>query len=118
MKRSKAILLTIGALLLMFVSVVALFVFAPDRILYFREIRKGDRLVSAIEAYRRQNGRLPESTTKLVGRFSDDGQFYYEKCSDSDYVVWFGTTLGESMTYSSDTRLWEDFVVSCPSVRR
>ena len=44
---------------------IAYFFFAPDVIRYRSEIRRGDHLVSEIEAFRRAKGQLPESFSDL-----------------------------------------------------
>jgi len=85
----------------------ALTLFGPDEVVWRREIRAGDELIQAIEAYRREHRFLPSSIEKTGLRDSDALRVFYEKCGDSRYLVWFGTTLGESMSYSSVTRKWE-----------
>jgi hypothetical protein len=36
-----------------------------------------------------------------------DGPFYYEKNDiTNSYLVWYGTILGESVTYDSTTKKW------------
>ena len=35
---------------------------------------------------------------------SESGPVYYQKTSDSTYIVWFPTILGESATYESSTK--------------
>jgi hypothetical protein len=37
---------------------------------------------------------------------SESGPVYYQKTTDSTYIVWFGTVLGESATYKSSTKKW------------
>jgi len=39
-------------------------------------------------------------------------RFFYETCGDR-YDLWFGTTLGRSMTYDSATRKWNSLNVVC-----
>ena len=34
--------------------------------------------------------------------------FCYERLDSINYMVWFGTTLGEGIYYYSDTKKWED----------
>ena len=33
-------------------------------------------------------------------------KYYYEKMSDSDYIVYFDYNLGDSITYMSETKDW------------
>jgi hypothetical protein len=92
---------------------LAYFVFAPDEIAYRREIHQGNGLVLNIEKFRREQGRLPGSVEELAITDADTLRLFYAKCSESRYIVWFGTTLGESMTYTSETRRWHDLNVPC-----
>ena len=86
--------------------------FAPDRVVYWREIRKGDELVERVEGFRAKRGRLPSAEELLI----DDEysmRFWYLKCDDAHYIVGFGTTLGESMSYGSERRKWESVTRVC-----
>ena len=67
-----------------------------------------DKIVQAIEQYRKQNGKLPASIAELGVKESEEGPAFYERKTDTRYVVWYGTTLGESRTYDSDLGHWED----------
>ena len=72
--------------------------------------RLGERVVRRIESFRTANGRLPESLTE-VGieiKSESDPPVYYRKDSPDHYIVWYGLSLGESMTYDSRTKTWED----------
>jgi hypothetical protein len=69
-------------------------------------IREGNRIVTKIESFRRDKGRLPNTLSEIGIEEKEEGPFYYEKKSEGKYVLWFGTTLGESVTYDSDTRKW------------
>jgi hypothetical protein len=42
-----------------------------------------------------------------VGLDDKDLTVYYRKVSENEYYVWFGTSLGESETYHSETGKWE-----------
>jgi hypothetical protein len=72
-----------------------------------RLIRKGDDLVAAIEAFRAKNQRLPISLAELGIRETEEGPLYYKRTNASDYIVWFGTSLGDSCTYDSARGTWE-----------
>jgi hypothetical protein len=37
----------------------------------------------------------------------EEGPIYYRKESETKFVLWFGTILGESVTYNSDTKEWK-----------
>jgi len=40
-------------------------------------------------------------------------QYFYQACDNRRYLVWFGTTLGESMTYDSEVRSWDSLNLTC-----
>ena len=44
----------------------------------------------------------------------DGALFCYEKVDSLNYIVWFGTTLGEGIYYYSDTKQWEDRLRAIP----
>jgi hypothetical protein len=67
----------------------------------------GNRAVSKVEEYRREKGRLPHSLSE-AGIEADERCPCYCKTGDNSYIVWYGTTLGESNTYSSETRTWSE----------
>ena len=69
-------------------------------------IREGNEIVTKIESFRRDKGRLPDTLSEIGIKEKEEGSFYYEKKSEVKYVLWFGTTLGESVTYDSETRKW------------
>ena len=74
-------------------------------------IENGNLVVEKIESYRKSNNRLPNSLSALGIVLSDEGSqpFYYERRDNSNYIVYFGTTLGESKIYFSDSKKWENF---------
>jgi hypothetical protein len=67
----------------------------------------GNTVVSKVEEYRRAKGRLPNSLSE-VGIEEDEGCPCYCKTGDDSYIVWYGTSLGESDTYSSETKKWSE----------
>lgn len=79
--------------------------------LYFRDrgdrilIRRGNQIVQQIEHFRRSEGRLPNSLAELG---IQEDELFYNTWDSANYTVWYGMTLGESMTYYSDTKTWED----------
>ena len=73
--------------------------------------KEGEYMAIKIEEYRNQNGKLPEkiSETGLPEPLENDPP-WYTKLNDKDYVIYFpGSTLGESTTYYSNTKQWQDF---------
>lgn len=70
-------------------------------------IEEGNRVVAKIEAFRNQRGKLPDSLQEIGIEEKLEGPLFYEKTGDNEYRLWFGTELGESVTYNSKTRKWQ-----------
>ncbi|KAF5061563.1 hypothetical protein DSECCO2_314140 [anaerobic digester metagenome] len=105
MKKYKYLLWVLGILVMLFSF---WFFYLKD----FREhrlIKEGNTLVEKIEVFRTENKRLPTSLDEL-GIEERDGidVLYYDKRDSLHYTVSFGTSLGESVIYYSDTKQWED----------
>jgi hypothetical protein len=77
------------------------------------EVREGSQLVVRVEAYRQAHGRLPESFEELGVTGVEADKFFYRKCDQQQFIIWFGTYLGESMTYDSSSTKWDRFN-ACP----
>lgn len=75
-----------------------------------RLMKNGNVLVNRIEQFRVEHKRLPNSL-KEIGVEEQDGKdaIYYDKKDSLRYIIWFGVSLGESKTYYSDSKQWEDF---------
>jgi hypothetical protein len=114
-KRSvlKPLLAGIGICVLGLVAFGALTIFGPDKLVWRGQVNEGNELIQRIESYRREHRRLPDSVEETGIRNPDALRVFYQKCSDDRYIVWFGTTLGESMTYTSETRKWESLNRGC-----
>ena len=65
--------------------------------------------VAAIESYRSSHHKLPNSIAEVAPQFnSEAGPVYYEQGPENgQYVVYFGTSLGESFVYDSSTGKWQ-----------
>jgi hypothetical protein len=87
-------------------AVAGMFLWQPVWLFHWSDFRTGNEIISRVEAYRTSHGHLPE-TLKDVGLRDPDMKVFYRKTSDNEYCVWFGTTLGESETYDSQTKKWE-----------
>lgn len=106
MKKYKYILLSVFGTLLLLVGFW--FFFLKDA----RENRlmnEGEMLVEKIESFRDEHDRLPNSLVE-IGLEETDGAdvLYYNKRDSLNYTVSFGTALGESKFYYSDSQQWED----------
>ncbi|MBI3477763.1 MAG: hypothetical protein HY010_18675 [Acidobacteria bacterium] len=67
----------------------------------------GNAVVSKVEEFKRTNGRLPNSLSE-AGVEKDENCPCYCKTTGNTYIAWYGTTLGESDTYDSETKKWSD----------
>jgi len=70
-------------------------------------IQQGDELVVKIEEYKKQNEELPNRLKDLGIEETMDGPLFYEKEDSINYIVWFGTGVGEGMYYYSDIKEWD-----------
>ncbi len=68
-------------------------------------ISRGNLVIQNIEDFRQKKGRLPNSLDELG---IHDDELFYNKWDSVNYMVWYGTSLGESVTYYSDTKKWEE----------
>jgi hypothetical protein len=109
----KALLIMLVCVVAALAGSVAWFRYAPAAWLWRSEIRQGNRAVAEVETFRRKNGRLPADFKEIGVAHVDEDRIYYQKCSENDYQVWFGTELGESMSWSSRARKWEESNTPC-----
>lgn len=65
-------------------------------------------LVKYVEGYKQGNKRLPVSLGEWGLEDVEDAVAYDEKTSDSTYIIWYGTSLGSSMVYRSETKKWNE----------
>jgi hypothetical protein len=96
-----------------------------------RNKKAGNTIVEKIELYKNANGFFPNSLQDIgydeglgikgeyvcyeANIFSvpsitviNGKIFCYQRVDSVNYMVWFGTTLGEGIYYYSDTQQWED----------
>jgi type II secretory pathway pseudopilin PulG len=73
-------------------------------------MQQGNEFVEKIEKYKKDNNKLPLSLSDIgvTVQSESDPSIYYEKKDSTHYTVSFGTTLGESKIYYSDSKKWED----------
>ena len=67
-------------------------------------VKRGNEIVKKIENYRDVYGDLPDSLREVGVK---EGPVYYWKVDSVNYILWFGTYLGESVIYYSDSKRWE-----------
>lgn len=70
-------------------------------------IKEGNEVAVKVEAYKAKKGKLPNSLNEIGVEEKLEGPIFYEKKSDTEYRLWFGSELGESVIYNSSTRKWE-----------
>lgn len=70
-------------------------------------IKQGNELVIKIEDFKKANDKFPVSLDEITIQEKLEGPIYYELKDSSRYILWFGTTLGESITYDSENKKWE-----------
>lgn len=86
---------------------IAMIVFSIANNREDRLIRLGNQYVAKINKYYLAKGKLPNSLSEVGGMDSEEGPIYYERKDTSSFILWFGTTVGESITYRSTTKSWE-----------
>lgn len=74
-------------------------------------INEGNLIIQKIEHYRQVHNQLPNSLTDIgiEIKSESDPPLYYDKMDNLHYTISFGTSLGESKIYYSDSKQWEDF---------
>ena len=87
------------------ITITGIFVFSCG---YGEKLEKGNEVIAKVETYKKEKGRLPNSLSEIGIVEMESGPIYYKKQSETKYVIWFGKELGESATYDSDTKKWEN----------
>lgn len=107
MKRNKLLISAIIVLVLSFIF----YFFYPRSNRDNRLMNEGNIIIKKVEEYRGKNNHLPASLLDIGIEIKDEANppIYYDKRDSFHYTVSFGTTLGESKIYFSDSRKWENF---------
>lgn len=71
-----------------------------------RLMAEGNKIIAKIEAFKQTSGHLPPSLKDINVAEKLEGPIFYEKKTETSYIVWFGEELGESVTYDSETKKW------------
>ena len=78
---------------------------------YRNEIKSGKELIQRIEDYRAKNGVLPGKLKELYSEAEKERyEIYYYDIEGQDYVLYFGTSLGEGIYYFSKYYEWCDYL--------
>jgi hypothetical protein len=106
--RRRLIYIGLGAVPLVFVLWLAFAMVATrwPTIFDWSEMREATRDIAAVDSFLARYGSLPETLSQAGIAESDSMKVYYRKQNDQEYIVWFGTVLGESATYESSTEKW------------
>lgn len=72
-----------------------------------RLLKDGNKIIEKIEVYKINNKELPNSLNEVGIEEKLEGPIFYNKEDSSNYILWFGVSVGESMVYSSKTKRWE-----------
>lgn len=63
-------------------------------------------LIQKVENYKIEFGLYPENLEVFNIKESEDSPAFYEKTSDSTYIIWYGLGF-ESKVYNSKTKKWK-----------
>ena len=89
----------------MIIAFIGIFIFACG---HEEKLKQGNETVAKVVKFRNEKDRLPDSLSEIGIVETESGPIYYKKESDTKYIVWFGKELGESATYDSDTKKWNN----------
>jgi hypothetical protein len=79
---------------------------------YHSERKASNEIVAKVEQFKKSSGRLPEALSE-IGVKENESCPCYCKTSNDSYIVWYGTTLGESDTFDSRSRRWSEVNIAC-----
>jgi hypothetical protein len=68
-------------------------------------MRQSEPIHEALKAYHLKHGSYPDALDQIGIPSREEGPIYYQRESSS-YLLWFGTSLGESRTYHSSEGYW------------
>ncbi len=117
MAKIKTILISLTSFFVFIASILAFYVWwCTDGSIRHAE-KTAIPLIEKIENYKEINGKTPDSFVDL-GFAPDDFwggmrterkgiAYWYEKISDTHYLIYFDISLGEAMYYHSYTKEWD-----------
>jgi len=68
---------------------------------------EGEAVVVKVGQFHVSKNRLPKTLSEIGINETEEGPIYYKQLSETRYQVWYGSSLGESVTYDSDRKTWE-----------
>jgi hypothetical protein len=87
------------------ISVLLLFATYSCSIENDRE-KYAELIIEKVKYFKKEKNRLPKNVSEIGLVELENSKAFYEKKTDSTYIVWFGLSLGESKTYNSTTKEW------------
>lgn len=72
-----------------------------------KRVRQGNIVVDKVELFRSQKDKLPNSLDEIGVTETESGPIYYEKKSETGYILRFGKESSESVTYDSESKQWK-----------
>lgn len=67
----------------------------------------GEGIYIKIVQYQKTNGRLPNKLNDIGIEEKMEGPIYYQKQTDSTFIIYYGGGLGESIVFDPKTKEWK-----------
>jgi hypothetical protein len=67
-----------------------------------------EMLIEKVETFNKTNRQLPKDVSEFGLTEKMNSLAFYQKETDSTYIVWFGLSVGESKVYKSSTKKWTE----------
>ena len=69
--------------------------------------KNGEDIYLKIVQYKKTNGRLPDKLNNIGVEEKMEGPIYYQKQTDSTFIIYYGGGLGESIVFDPFTKEWK-----------
>lgn len=70
--------------------------------------KQGQVVINKVDNYKTTHGYYPKALNEIGIKSTEEGPLFYERKDSLGYILYFGTSLGESKVYYPDTRTWEE----------
>lgn len=70
-------------------------------------IKEAETVIDKIEQYKALNSCYPNTLAEVGCDYNESGPLFYQKNNNTSYMLYFGTTLGESKIYYPETKTWK-----------
>ena len=67
----------------------------------------GEDIYLKIVQYKKTNGRLPHKLNDIGVEEKMEGPIYYQKQTDSTFIIYYGGGFGESIVFDPFTKEWK-----------